>query len=211
MAAGSPGDRSRRQRATRGSRGAKMRKIVDTILPTTMVGSYPRPDWFRYQLLGRDVARGVQARRARGSLCRCHPRDHPGPGGSRPRHRLRRPDVLRRLRRLDRLVLLVHVRAHPGVRSGQGGASRGGRRRDHDQGDHAALGLGRRGQQRPDRRQGDAASGRLLQARQALCHAARQGLGRRRAGQSRLARLFQALQGPARAVLCAGADLQCRR
>lgn len=25
------------------------------ILPTTMVGSYPRPDWFRYQLEGRDV------------------------------------------------------------------------------------------------------------------------------------------------------------
>ena len=31
------------------------RKIVDTILPTTMVGSYPRPHWFNYQLLGRDV------------------------------------------------------------------------------------------------------------------------------------------------------------
>ena len=31
------------------------RKIVDTILPTTMVGSYPRPHWFGYQLLGRDV------------------------------------------------------------------------------------------------------------------------------------------------------------
>jgi methionine synthase II (cobalamin-independent) len=31
------------------------RKIVDTILPTTMVGSYPRPHWFTYQLLGRDV------------------------------------------------------------------------------------------------------------------------------------------------------------
>ena len=32
-----------------------MRNIVDTILPTTMVGSYPRPDWFKYQLLGRDA------------------------------------------------------------------------------------------------------------------------------------------------------------
>src|SRR5947209_14080500 len=32
-----------------------MRRIVDTILPTTMVGSYPRPHWFDYQLLGRDV------------------------------------------------------------------------------------------------------------------------------------------------------------
>jgi len=31
------------------------RKIVDTILPTTMVGSYPRPRWFGQQLLGRDV------------------------------------------------------------------------------------------------------------------------------------------------------------
>jgi 5-methyltetrahydropteroyltriglutamate--homocysteine methyltransferase len=32
-----------------------MRKIVDTILPTTMVGSYPRPVWFTYQLAGRDA------------------------------------------------------------------------------------------------------------------------------------------------------------
>ena len=31
------------------------RKIVDTILPTTMVGSYPRPHWFKHQLLGRDI------------------------------------------------------------------------------------------------------------------------------------------------------------
>ena len=30
-------------------------KVVDTILPTTMVGSYPRPHWFRDQLNGRDV------------------------------------------------------------------------------------------------------------------------------------------------------------
>jgi hypothetical protein len=29
--------------------------IVNTILPTTMVGSYPRPHWFTEQLLGRDV------------------------------------------------------------------------------------------------------------------------------------------------------------
>jgi 5-methyltetrahydropteroyltriglutamate--homocysteine methyltransferase len=31
------------------------KKITDTILPTTMVGSYPRPHWFKHQLLGRDV------------------------------------------------------------------------------------------------------------------------------------------------------------
>src|SRR2546425_12955184 len=30
-------------------------KIVDTILPTTMVGSYPRPHWYKHQLLGRDI------------------------------------------------------------------------------------------------------------------------------------------------------------
>jgi len=29
--------------------------ITTTVLPTTMVGSYPRPHWFRQQLLGRDV------------------------------------------------------------------------------------------------------------------------------------------------------------
>jgi 5-methyltetrahydropteroyltriglutamate--homocysteine methyltransferase len=31
------------------------RKIVEPILPTTMVGSYPRPHWYRHQLDGRDV------------------------------------------------------------------------------------------------------------------------------------------------------------
>jgi methionine synthase II (cobalamin-independent) len=31
------------------------RQIVDTVLPTTMVGSYPRPHWYTQQLLGRDV------------------------------------------------------------------------------------------------------------------------------------------------------------
>ena len=31
------------------------RKIVDTILPTTMVGSYPRPTWYKQQLNGRDI------------------------------------------------------------------------------------------------------------------------------------------------------------
>ena len=30
-------------------------KIVDKILPTTMVGSYPRPHWYKHQLLGRDI------------------------------------------------------------------------------------------------------------------------------------------------------------
>jgi methionine synthase II (cobalamin-independent) len=30
-------------------------RIVDTILPTQMVGSYPRPHWYTHQLLGRDI------------------------------------------------------------------------------------------------------------------------------------------------------------
>jgi methionine synthase II (cobalamin-independent) len=30
-------------------------KIVDKLLPTTMVGSYPRPHWYKHQLLGRDI------------------------------------------------------------------------------------------------------------------------------------------------------------
>ena len=29
--------------------------MASTLLPTTMVGSYPRPAWFRYQLAGRDI------------------------------------------------------------------------------------------------------------------------------------------------------------
>jgi 5-methyltetrahydropteroyltriglutamate--homocysteine methyltransferase len=32
-----------------------MRKIVETLLPVTMVGSYPRPLWFKHQLAGRDI------------------------------------------------------------------------------------------------------------------------------------------------------------
>jgi 5-methyltetrahydropteroyltriglutamate--homocysteine methyltransferase len=30
-------------------------KIVNKVLPTTMVGSYPRPSWYKQQLLGRDI------------------------------------------------------------------------------------------------------------------------------------------------------------
>jgi methionine synthase II (cobalamin-independent) len=31
------------------------KRTIDTLLPTTMVGSYPRPHWYGYQLDGRDV------------------------------------------------------------------------------------------------------------------------------------------------------------
>ena len=98
------------------------KKIVDTILPTTMVGSYPRPHWFHQQLLGRDVRVAFKEVDARGGLQRRDARRDPRPGGSRPRHRHRRPDVLRRLRRRDRLVLLVHVRADRRLRPGARGA-----------------------------------------------------------------------------------------
>src|SRR5215510_14385678 len=39
----------------RWERRRTMRQIVETLLPTTLVGSYPRPTWFQYQLLGRDI------------------------------------------------------------------------------------------------------------------------------------------------------------
>ena len=31
------------------------KQVVKQVLPTTMVGSYPRPGWFKQQLLGRDI------------------------------------------------------------------------------------------------------------------------------------------------------------
>ena len=63
--------------------GIAMRKIVDTILPTTMVGSYPRPHWFNYQLDGRDVRVAFKNVGPRGGVRRRHPRRHPG-SGDRP-------------------------------------------------------------------------------------------------------------------------------
>jgi methionine synthase II (cobalamin-independent) len=38
-----------------------MRKVVDQLLPVTMVGSYPRPAWFEHQLLGRDILDAFKA------------------------------------------------------------------------------------------------------------------------------------------------------
>lgn len=37
-----------------------MRKVTDVPLPVTMVGSYPRPVWFRHQLGGRDIRDAIK-------------------------------------------------------------------------------------------------------------------------------------------------------
>jgi 5-methyltetrahydropteroyltriglutamate--homocysteine methyltransferase len=37
-----------------------MRKVVDTTLPVTMVGSYPRPLWFKHQLHGQDLLHALK-------------------------------------------------------------------------------------------------------------------------------------------------------
>ena len=186
------------------------RKIVDTILPTTMVGSYPRPHWFDSAAARPRRAGRVQGRRPRRGVRRCHPRGHPRSGGGRPRHRHRRPDVLRRLRRRDRLVLLVHVRADRRLRPGQGGAparSRG--RRDARTRVDACSPTGAASSTAARSRTARSAWSTCTRSPRAT-RQADQGLGRRRPGQPGLARLLPALQGPAGALLRAGADLQRR-
>ena len=94
------------------------KKIVDTILPTTMVGSYPRPTWYKQQLLGRDIQVAFKESAYEETY-----HDAVGGRGARtgrsgPGHRHRRQHVVRRLRRRHRLVLLVHVRAHWRIRAG---------------------------------------------------------------------------------------------
>ena len=69
------------------------RKIVDTILPTTMVGSYPRPHWFNYQLLGRDVRVAFKHVDHAEAYDDATQAVHPRSGGGRARHRHGRPDV----------------------------------------------------------------------------------------------------------------------
>jgi methionine synthase II (cobalamin-independent) len=40
--------------------GEHVRKVVDVPLPTTMVGSYPRPSRFTHQLHGQDIHRAFK-------------------------------------------------------------------------------------------------------------------------------------------------------
>ena len=149
----------------------------------------------------------LQGGQARGGLPRRDAGRDPRPGGGRARHRHRRPDVVRRLRRRDRLVLLVHVRAHRRLRPGPRGAPGRGRRGVPGQDDRAPARLGRRDQQRPGHPRADPPR-RPVRDREEVHGQADQGLGRRRPGQPRLARLLPALQGREGALLRARADLQ---
>ena len=71
------------------TRGTPMARVVETILPTTMVGSYPRPHWFTHQLLRSRYTRGFQGSAARRGVHRRGRDSDPRPGGSRSRHRHR--------------------------------------------------------------------------------------------------------------------------
>ena len=94
-------------------------KIVDTLLPTTMVGSYPRPHGSRTSCAGRDVRvafKEVQHEEAYNDAVATVIRDQEEAGldiVTDWQH------VVRRLRRIDRRVLLVHVRADPRLRAGR--------------------------------------------------------------------------------------------
>ena len=128
-----------------------LKKVVDTILPTTMVGSYPRPHWFNQQLLGRDIRvafKDVDHAEAYHDAVAAVIRDQEEAG----------LDIVTDGQMcfddyvgVDRLVLLVHVRAHRRLRAGQGAAPLERRAPTTGQGDRAARRLGRRHQQRPGR------------------------------------------------------------
>ena len=99
-----------------------IRSAHAAFLPTTMVGSYPRPAWFDYQLEGRDVLEAfklILASHAEAFEDARRTCLHPGPGASGARHRHRRADVVRRLRDGDRLFPLVLAREDRRLRQGE--------------------------------------------------------------------------------------------
>ena len=86
-----------------------LNSTVDTLLPTTMVGSYPRPHWFTYQLHGRDIwdaFKDVNHAEAFEDAVRTVLQR---PGAGRAGYSDGRSDVVRRLRRLHRVFCLVLV------------------------------------------------------------------------------------------------------
>ena len=95
-----------------------VKKVVDTLLPTTMVGSYPRPHWFKQQLLGRDIRvafKEVQHEEAYNDAVATVIRDQEEAGldivtdGN-----MWYDDYVGSIG----VVLLVHVRAYPRLRAG---------------------------------------------------------------------------------------------
>ncbi len=77
-----------------------------------MVGSYPRPHWYRQQLLGRDVRVALKEAAYEEAYhdvtdVTIHEQEEAGLDIVTDK-----PDVLRRLRGRNRSVLLVHVRTH---------------------------------------------------------------------------------------------------
>ena len=167
-------------------------KIVDTILPTTMVGSYPRPHWFKHQLLGRDVRvafKEVQHEEAYDDAVATVIRDQEEAG----------LDIVTDgnmwyddyVGVIGSFCWYMYERIG-GLRAVPGAASLVRRRRS-EPGQGNPRRLGRRDQQRPGEPRADPAR-RSLQGRQEAREGAGQGVGRRRPGEPRLARVLQALQ-----------------
>jgi len=104
------------------------KKVVEKLLPTTMVGSYPRPHWFKHQLLGRDVRvafKEVEHEEAYTDAVATVINDQENAGLDIVTDGNMWYDDYGR----HRLVLLVSVRAHSRVRAHAQSASVGDRRR----------------------------------------------------------------------------------
>ena len=183
------------------------KQIVDTVLPTTMVGSYPRPRWFHQQLSGRDVRvafKEVEHEEAYNDAAHAVIRDQEEAGLDIVTDGQMHYDDY--VGGIGSFCWYMYERIG-GFDAGARGASVDHRGERAQQGQRAPHRLGRRRQRRAGHARADPAR-RPVPDRQQVHRQADQGLGRRRAGQPRLARLLPALQGPAGALLRAGADLQ---
>ena len=170
------------------------KKIVDTILPTTMVGSYPRPHWFHQQLLGRDVRvafKEVQHEEAYHDATHAVIHDQEEAGLDIVTDgQMSYDDYVGVIGSFcwymyERIGGFEPAREeHPSVTEESA----------HNKTTALLADWGGVDQQRPRHARPDPAR-RPLQDRQAVHGQADQGLGRRRAGQPRLARLLRALQG----------------
>ena len=127
-------------------------KIVDTILPTTMVGSYPRPHWFNQQLLGRDIRVAFKEVAARRGVRGCDARV------IRDQEEAGLDIVTDGQMWFDDYVGVIGsfcwymYERIPGFDPRSEPHPSRSRRAERDQGDRAAGRLGRRDQQRPGQR-----------------------------------------------------------